>query len=176
MTEKGLEILGTTHNFDAARLICEFVPGLEPTVAAAVLSKRQEGWLGAFLKVLCRRQAIQEPSCNSLLSRANAIVGIIRGRPLSPTLAWDGVRIFSALNSTEDVSIIAEQFDAQIHSVFSRITSRDWLEWYYGFSNYPIQSLLHACLNLRNDLARSVQEHTQMFERLQSLQEVSFYS
>jgi hypothetical protein len=176
MKEKGLEILRTSHDFDAVRLICEFVPGLEPAVAAAALSQRRKGWLGAFLKVLCRRQAIQEPSCDSPLSTANAIVGIIRRRLLSLAPEWDWVRIFSALNSLGDVSVIAEQFDAQIHSVFSRIISRDWLEWYYGFANNPIQSLLNAGLNLRNDLARSVQKHAKMVKRLQSLQEASFNS
>ena len=48
MKEKGLEILRTSHDFDAVRLICEFVPGLEPAVAAAALSQRRKGWLGAF--------------------------------------------------------------------------------------------------------------------------------
>jgi hypothetical protein len=175
MKEKGLEILRTSHDFDAVILICKFVPGLEPAVAAIELSKRRAGWLGAFLKVLCRREGIQEPSCDSPLSRANAIVGIIRRRPLSPAPKLDGARILSALHSSGDVSVIAEQLDAQVHSVFSRIIPRDWLEWYCGFANDPIQSLLNAGLNLRNDLARSVQKHAKMVERLQSLQEARFY-
>jgi hypothetical protein len=176
MIEEGLEILRTSHDFDDVILICKFVPGLEPTVAATALSKRQKGWLGAFLIVICRRQAIQEPSCDSPLSTANAIVGIIRLRPVSPAPEWNWVRIVLAIHSSRDISVIADQLDAEIHSVFSRITFRDWLEWYYGFPNDPIQSLLNAVLNLRNDLARSVQKDANMVDRLQSLQQASLYS
>jgi hypothetical protein len=176
MKEEALEVLRTSHDFDAIRLICKFVPGLDPAIAAALLSERQKGWLCAFLKVLCRRQAVQEPSCDSPLSMAKAIVGIIRWRRLSPAPEWNGAWIFSALNSSTDISTIAEKLDAQIQSVFSRITFEDWLAWSYGFSNDPIQSLLNTAFNFRNDLARLVQTHAAMVDRLQLLQEASFYS
>jgi sulfatase maturation enzyme AslB (radical SAM superfamily) len=84
--------------------------------------------------------------------------------------------IFSALNSSTDISIIAEKFNSQIDLVFSRITFEDWVEWAYGFQSDPVQGLLNMAFNLRNDLARFVQTHATMADRLQLLQEVSFYS
>ncbi|TVY14153.1 hypothetical protein LARI1_G007778 [Lachnellula arida] len=172
MKEEAIRTLQTSHDFYIIRTICKFVPGLDPAVSATVLSKRWKLWLDAFLKVLCQREVIQEPPCDSPLSTAEAIVRIIRRRQLSPAPEWDGAWIFSALNSSTDISTIAEKFDAQMHSVFSRITFEDWVEWTYGFPNDPIQSLLNTGFNLRNNLARSVQNHTIMVDRLQLLQKV----
>ncbi|RDL30468.1 uncharacterized protein BP5553_10346 [Venustampulla echinocandica] len=128
MKEEASEVLLTTHDFDTGRLTCEFVPSLDPVVAATVLSKRRRGWLGAFLKVLCRSHAAREPSCDSPLSTATAIVGIIRRRLVSPAPEWNVAWIFSALTSSTDISTISEKLNAQIDSVFSRISFRDWLE------------------------------------------------
>jgi hypothetical protein len=60
--------------------------------------------------------------------------------------------------------------------VFSRIIFEDWVEWTYRFPNDPVQSLLNIGLNLRNNLARSIQNHAIIVGRLQLLQEISFYS
>jgi hypothetical protein len=176
MEEEALGLLRTSHDFDAIRLICRFVPGLDPSVATALLSERRNSWLNAFLKIVCRRQAIQEPPCDSPISTAKAIVGIIRRRRLSPAPEWNGAWVFSALNSSTDISTIAEKLDAQIHLVSSRITFEDWLAWSYGYSNDPIQSLLNTLFNFRNDLARSVQKHAPMADRLQLLQKAGFCS
>jgi hypothetical protein len=175
MQKEALEILQTSQDPDAIRLICKFVPGLDSAVAAKLLSTRPQSWLDAFLKVLCQRQAVQKPSCDSPLSTAEAIVSIIRRRVLSPA-EWDGAWIFLALKSSADISEIAENLDAQIHAVFSRVAVEDWVAWFYGFPNHPIQSLLNSVFIFRNALAKSVQKHATMGDRLQLLQKASFYS
>ncbi len=176
MKNEGTALLQTSHDFDAIRLICKFVPGLDDDVATALLSKRRKDWLDAFLKVLYQHHAIQELSYDSPQSTANAIVRIIRRRQFFHVPELDGVLFFSALSSPEDVSVIADQLDAQILKVFSMITWRDWLEWYYGFPNDLTQSLLNGALNLRNTLTQFVQNDARMLDRLQSLHEASFYS
>lgn len=175
--EEALQILQTSHNFNDIRLICKYVPSLDPGIAAALLSKRRKGWLDAFLKVLCRREAIEEPPCDSLLSTADAIVAMIKRRSLLPALAWNGAWIFPDLNSSARVSIIAEKLDGQIHSTFSSIAFEDWLAWVSGFPNDPIQSLLNETFTFRNDLARYIQQHaTTMGNKLQLLQQASLSS
>jgi hypothetical protein len=176
MVDEAQGILRTSHNFDDIMLICKFVPGLNPTDAVTLLSTRRKGWLDAFLKILCRRQALTEPPCDALQSTAQAIVGIIKWRRLSPAPKWDGDWIFSDLKISTDISATAERFAAQIDSVFSRITFKDWVEWAYGFPNDPVQSLLSTSFNLRNNLAGAIRKHATMVHRLKLLQEVGFYS
>jgi hypothetical protein len=176
MREDALKILQTGHDFNAIRLICRFVPTLGFAIAATLLSKRRESWLVAFLKTLCRDEALQEPPCDSPLSTAEAIVSIIRRRRVSPAPEWNGAGFFSALNSSTDISIIAKKLYDQTSTTFSAITFEDWQAWYCGLPNDPIQSLLNAAFNFRNDLARSVQKGGIAVDQLVSLQKASLYS
>jgi hypothetical protein len=74
-------------------------------------------------------------------------------------------------------SAIAENLDAQIQEVFSRIATEDWVAWFYGFPYSPIQNLLNSVFSFLNDLVlESVQKNATMGERLQLLQKASFYS
>ena len=169
--EAASELLQTSYDFDDIKLICKFAPGLNPTIAATLLSRRRKGWLDAFLNVLCRDEAPENPPCDSLLSTAEAIVDIIRRRPLSPALGWNGDWIFSALISSTDIATIAETLDAQIHSTFCTIPFEDWVEWCCGYQNDGISNFLDTVFNFRNGLARYVPRH-----ELLLLQKVNLYS
>jgi hypothetical protein len=174
--EAAQEVLRTSHDFDDIKLACKFAPGLDLTVAATLLSNRRKGWLDAFLNVLCREEAVEKPSCGSLLSTAEAIVAIIRRRRLSPALEWNGTWIFSALtSSTADIPTIAEKLDAQIHSTFCTFTFADWVAWCCGYRNDFISNFLDTLFNFRNNLVRHVQQHSMAVTRLLLLQKASLY-
>jgi hypothetical protein len=179
MRREALKVLETSRVFDDIRLIIKFVPGLDSTIAAALLSSRSKPWLGAFWNVLCRREAARQIPCDKVT--AEAIVALIKRRPLAATPEWNGAWIFSALAlSQED---IAQKLDAQIHHTFCGITFDDWVAWFHGFSNDFVQSFLNAVFNFRNDLVEYVKHHDTMVnrhekivDRLQWVQNVSLYS
>jgi len=122
------------------------------------------------VKIVCRREAVQEPPpCDNPLSRAKAIVDIIRRRTLSTAPESNGEWAFAVLNSP--TPIFAEELDAHIHSMFSRITFEDWLALCYGLPNDPIRSLLNTVYSFRKDLSITAKVDT-----LQLLQKASLYS
>ncbi len=86
--EAAHEVCQTSDNFDDL---------INPDPATAtLLSRREKDWLDSFLEVLCR-------DSDSLRSTAEAIVGILRQRPLSHTPEWNGNRIFSASENHTDL-------------------------------------------------------------------------
>ena len=174
--EAALEVLRTSHDFDDIKLIVKFTPGLDSTKAATLLSSRRKGWLDAFWHVLYRHEAVDTPSCGSLLSTAEEIVAAIRRRSLSPALQWNGDWIFSALLSSLDIPSVAEKLDAQIHSTFCTFAFEDWVAWCYGYQNDAISNFLNTVFNFRNELAQHARQHAVMADGLLSLQKANFHS
>lgn len=170
--EAAVEVLRTSHDFALVTRTIKFIPLPDPTIAATLLSKRSRGWLGAFLKLLCRDKDIEEPHCDSLLSTAEAIVAIIRQRPSSHAPRWKGAWLFSDLFSS-DIPAVAEKLDSQIHSEFCRPTFSDWTAWRCGYQCEIISEFLEALLNLRNDLVQLAQQNRIVLDQLLLLQEAS---
>lgn len=156
------------------KLIIKFTPGLDSTTAATLLSRRCKDWLSAFLQTLCRDAAVEKPLCDSTLSTAEAIVAIIRRRSLSPASGWNGDWILSALLSSSDVPTIAEKFVTQVHSTFCMFPFKDWVAWSCGYQNDDISNFLDIVFDFRNKLARYIQEHAAMADKLLLLQKVNF--
>jgi hypothetical protein len=96
------EVCRTSDDFDNL---------IHPTVT---LLPREKDWLDAFLEVLCRYN-------DSLESTAEAIVGIVRQRPLSHNPEWNGNRIFSASeNHTDRLPVGSKLFCANEYLVAFR--------------------------------------------------------
>lgn len=175
--EAALIVIQTSHDFGDIKQIVKFTPGLNLTTAATLLSSRRKGWLDAFLTVLCRDEAVDKPSCDCLLSTAEAIVEIINSRSLTPpTREWNWDGVCSALISSTDISIVAEELDAQIHSMFCTFAFEDWVAWCHGYQNDAISKFLDTVFNVRNDLAQYSRQDAIMADRLLLLHKASFYS
>jgi hypothetical protein len=170
--EAAVEVFRTSHDFPLVTRTIKFIPLPDPTIAATLLSKRSRGWLDAFLKLLCRDEAIEEPRCDSLLSTAEAIVATIRQRPFSHAPRWRKSWLFSVLLSS-DIPTIAEKLDSQIHSAFCRPTFSDWTAWRCGYRCDIISEFLDALLNFRNDLVQLAQQYKIVLDQLLLLQEAS---
>lgn len=161
--EAALEGLRTSCNFNHIRLICRFIPGLEPTTAARILSARGDTWLNT----LCQhcQDRLGKPVCDLT---AEEIVSVFKLKPLSPK-AWDLdlISIFLA-----DISTAAVKLDKQIQSKFCSIAFEDWVAWSRGYKHDEISSFLDTVFKFRNDLVYHVRERPLMAKRLILLQKV----
>lgn len=173
--EAAREIIRTKHDFGLITRTIKFIPILDPTTAATLLSRRHRAWLGAFLKLLCREGAIEEPPCDSPFSTAEAIVAIIRPKPSPYTPRLEQSKFISALLSS-DIHIVAEDLDYQIHATFCKTTFLDWTAWVCGCPCAIISEFLDALFNFRNALAHSARQHALVAQNLRLLQQASLDS
>ncbi len=139
------------HDYNLITRTIKFIPILNHTTAATLLSRRQKPWLGAFLKLLCRREAIEEPRCDSPFCTAKAIVAIIRPRPSLYVLRLEQSGFLLALLSS-DIHTAAENLDYQIYVAFCKTTFLNWTAWLYGCPCAIISDFLDALFNFRNSL------------------------
>ena len=104
---------------EAAHEVCPISDDFDNLINAdpatsTLLLRREKDWLDTFLEVLCR-------DSDSLEYTADAIVGIVRQRPLSHTPEWKGNRIFSASeNHIDRVLVRSKPFSANEYLVAFR--------------------------------------------------------
>ena len=166
------EVLGRSHNFNDVKLICKFIRFRDPNTTEEVLSRRSTDWLDAFLLRLCQNNNSKCP-CDGGLCKAGDIISIIKPSQRKPFPAWDGDWIFSALNSSTDVSTIAEKLDIQIHSAFCKILFEDWVTWSLGYEDVAISNFLDTVVKFRNGLAQYVRQQRKPINKLLLLQKAS---
>lgn len=171
--EAAQDIYQTSDDFDFIESVNKSIPLPHQTTVAA-LSRQRKPWLDKFLTTLCRYKAVQEPSCDSRKSTAEAIVEIIRRRP-SPVVTWSGDWILERLISSTNIPAVAERLNFEFHSTFCTIAFSDWTEWCHGHENERARNFLNAVFNFRNSLAQQARQHIAIFKGLQLLQKVRPY-
>jgi hypothetical protein len=148
------EVCRTSEDPNTIENVLRLLPA--PSNTIDLLSKRNVRWLKTCLQVICEAKSYQVPPYKSQKCTAQAIVDAITWRQSPPS--WNGEWIISALMGSTEIPTIAEKFDFQIQSMFSRTTIQDWVAWRFGYPNNST-NFLDTVIQVRNGLIHYAQSH-----------------
>lgn len=153
--EEAKEVLEFSSDLDLIIRTVKFIPLSDPTIAKALLSKRDETRLQGLAKSLFPGEATIDRKLSS-----------------SSIPKWNGDWLISTLVKS-NIRTTAEILDCQIQWEFCKIKFSEWTAWICGIKSDNISNLLAALFDFRGTLAEHARAREDFLERLVLLEKAS---